>query len=303
MPEVEVAVELTAEQAQQETVKQHAEELASFEAEFSDAETGEQTPPIVETPPPAPVVETPVVAAPVEPKYAQITEEQLARILTYSDDLTAVKAAMESRFGTAFGKIGSMSQTLKELQSAPQEEAIPVTITDEDMAHMKDDYPDLTPAISKALKNVMAKVKGGGQRTVTQQVDPETFKPFVHESAHEEAQKVYREEQVKDLTDDYPRWAEIIGADGSKTDFRQWLAQEPAEYQKKVGNSQRAVVVAKALDRYYETKRTPPAAVEQKPTAAQTRREQLQEAVTERGTASQATAQSEEDAFNAVFAK
>jgi hypothetical protein len=301
-----VDLTLTPEQIAQDTEKADAAELASFEAEidgkdFEDADAN--TPVITETP-----VETPVTTVVEEsaPKMAQITEEQLARILTYSNDIDAIKTAMESRFGTAFGKLGSLAQTLKELQiAADPGEAI--TVSEDDLSELKNDYPDLTPAIAKSLTRVLSKVKGGriGQ-IVAKEFDPATLEPTINEKAQEIAKRVVMEEQIKDLADDYPDWEKIIGPqpDPTKgvkpTEFRNWLASQPAEYQKRVNTSQRAVVGAKALGKFEEWKETKKKSAQETPkkTAADIRREQLKDSVTERGNASQHTAKSEEDAFH-----
>lgn len=299
-----VDLTLTPEQIAQDTEKADAAELASFEAEidgkdFEDADAN--TPVITETP-----VETPVTTVVEEsaPKMAQITEEQLARILTYSNDIDAIKTAMESRFGTAFGKLGSLAQTLKELQTTTESGEV-ITVSEDDLAELKTDYPDLTPAIAKSLTRVLSKVKGG-RTTAAKEFDPATLEPTINEKAQEIAKRVVMEEQIKDLADDYPDWEKIIGANpdpakGIKpTEFRNWLTSQPAEYQKRVNTSQRAIVVAKAIGKFEEWKETKKKSAQEPPkkTAADIRREQLKDSVTERGNASQHTAKSEEDAFD-----
>lgn len=304
--------------AEKEAVEAEAAELASFESEmtsenFEDVEDGETPPadtedetPPEETPDEDVVEEETVVEEKPEKKEphaksAKITEEQLAKILTYSNDIESIKTAMESRFGNAFGKLGSLAQTLKTMQDATGS-GEPVTVSEDDLAELKADYPDLTPAIAKSLTRVMARVKGG-VRVVSKDVDPELLNGLVDTRAQEVAKKIYDEAQIQDLTDDYPDWATTVGKDGSKTEFRQWLANEPAEFQVKVKNSKRAVVVARALDKFYDYKKQSTQPKPKKKTQAEVRREQLQDAVHERGQDSQHQAQSEEDAFNAHMAK
>jgi len=306
---------LTDEQIAQEVERAEAEELASFDAYVSGKDLDEPDSDHPREPEQTVQTEPEQKQEPVasekpneEPKFAQITEEQLARLLTYSDDIEAIRTGMEQRFGSAFGRIGSISQTLKDLQSGGQA-GEPVVVTDEDLAELKSDYPDLTPALAKGITRVMAKVKGGG-RVVAQNVDleAEDFKMAVAKQAEDAAMKIVAKEQLRDLADEYPDWEKIIGPTGSKTEFRTWLANEPAEYQKKVNTSQRAIVVAKALNRFYEHQineinRQSASPKEKKKSAAQLRREQLQDSVNEKGTSLQQSAQSEEDAFNAYMSK
>ncbi len=233
---------------------------------------------------PAPVVEP---APAPKPKYARITEEELAELRTKA-------ASHESQFAKAFGTIGNLQKTLNELRAAkPQEPK--VEVSDEAFAEMAKDFPELTTHIRKAIE---ATLKGAG--STQSAVDPEQMKKLV-------AQHVV-EHETEALEDAYPDWRTIVGAvDATKEQpdpgnaFRKWLSTKDDAYQARINSTLSAAVLSRAISQFKaDTKESPKPAPDLK---AMARAARVADAVQPRGDGGHPTSHNTaEDEFAAGFA-
>lgn len=260
--------------------------------------------PVVDTAKAA-VVETPVV---VEPKYVQITEEQLNSLLATAGEFGVSKVEMKRQLDTAHGKIGNLQQVLGQIQAGTQS-GKPVELNAEDMAEITAMYPDLSTSMLAVLKRVAGKLKGTGTVAVpfdeskidqrVQQQIPTALVGFKEALRHEIAAEA--------LEEDYPNWREyshkkVIGITGREewvpnfdTEFRKWLATQSNE--KKILDSNSPTVIAKAISSFEASKK--PAPVAPKPADKQASR--IAAAVAPKSAGGHAPATEEEDPFDVGF--
>src|SRR5437867_2061568 len=143
------------------------EAVAQFEAGFSGTETPEPTEkkdslPAEEVKDPdakadeaEKVKEAEVKELQEEIKLAQMTEEQLNRVLAYGNTIAEVKTAMDKQFGTAFGKMGGLERVIKDLQAATPV-GQPITVTEADLTELKDEFPDVSKKLATGLTRVLS---------------------------------------------------------------------------------------------------------------------------------------------------
>ncbi len=130
---------------------------AAFAEGFGPStDTPTEQPELAENAEPAP--EVPPIPV---PEYVQVTKQQLEQFQSNATKVQEITAALEQRFGTAFGKIGGLERTLKELQTAtPAGQA--VQIDDKDFAEMEADFPELAKMSKAALGRILSRLKGTG---------------------------------------------------------------------------------------------------------------------------------------------
>lgn len=255
------------------------EESAAFESGFSGAtETPTET-----TPPAAQTTETPepVVAAPVASAMVQVTEAQYNDLLAKVNTVDDLKGSIEKLRGDAFGKVGGLERTLKQIQEAtPVGQAIEVKA--EDLAELEKEFPGLNlgPSLAKDLTRVLSKFKGTG--AVTPGLTPEQITAqFETERARiatqfEEERKQRVAERVGDRHED---WREVIGAPDSQTEFRTWLKGLGAEKEQEFLSSWDPRLITTTLTTFKERKKTP----ETPKPSTTTRTQRLAEAVPAKG--------------------
>lgn len=243
------------------------------------------------------------------PKYVQVTEDQLRDLLSYNKTIEELRAAMESRFGSAFGKMGGLERSLKEMQAAAATGETP-TVTEgdleKDLEDLKQDFPDFTPRLAKSLAKTFGKLKGTKAAvTIAAPFDPETVKPMVVETVNSAWSQTRQKEEQEELAEAYVDWSTVIGQVNEKTEYRAWLATQPAPYQKTVGESWRAATVIKSLDNFYRFKAqdaATKATVVPKPIkAAVDRKAVLAEALNPRGEAGVETGKTAQQEFQEGF--
>lgn len=257
---------------------------ADFNAGF-DAGTNDQLPPAANANASEITTETPTTETP--PEYVQVTRADFER-LTASAEKTE---RLEQQMSKAFGTIGNMQQLLEKVRSETPAGA-PVEITDEDIAEMQEDFPELAAYTRKTLERVFGKLKLRGTGEA----------PALDQDA---VTRVVREARLRDemdaLEEAHPGWRDVVGrSDDAENPFRRWLAQQPKDYQDRINTTQSATVTARAIDRFK-------AATAKKPATAaaptDVRRERIQSAVQPRGSGSAPVAKprTDEDAFDEGF--
>lgn len=235
---------------------------------------GTDAPPPKATPTPEPAKkETPaakgeVKAEPVVdvPKFAKMTQQEF-------DDLKAAAgktASFEQQLSKAFGSIGHLKQVIEKLQAGtPSGEGI--TVTADDFAELEAEFPELSASHRKGLERVLQKLRGTGAT----QPDPEATRKLVDEAAKAQA--------LEALEDAYPDWRETVGPFGSDNPFRKWLAGQTPEYQKKLNETNNALIISRALDQF-QASLTPKAETSPETTPkAAARKDRIQGAIQPRG--------------------
>lgn len=260
-----------------------------FETGFDDGKPTEVTLPPVEDAPPEVVEEAPEI------KYHQLTEDQWTSLQSLSTQMNSIRADHAKRLDTAFGKVGGLERTLQQLQQATPA-GLTVDVTDDIVAEISEEFPELGKRTLAAFKTFAGKIKGTGP--VVQQPQTETTVD-VESHVQKEVQTRLVALQIEALEDSYPAWREVTGAPDSDTPYRKWLAAQPAEYQTKLSSTNSALVITRSLEKF-EKDAQAAAAVAATP-AVSTRKQQLAAAAVTRGAGGRAPAPTEDDEFNAGF--
>lgn len=222
------------------------------------------------------------------PKYVQVTEDEWNSLKASAAKVTQIEATLEKSMGTAFGKIGGIERTLKELDSGAK-----IEVPDDDIKALNDGgFPELAKALGQ-LKNLRSLPGGGGvaadkiEELVQQRLAPAL------EQVHTSRVKL----ETRYLTTAHPDWQQI----DKDPAFSAWTNSLPAEEQQalvKASNEWDAEAISTFMTRFKEHRKAkapaPPA-----PRASDTRRSRMQAAVTPRG--SGAPAADSDDEFEAGY--
>lgn len=262
-------------------------EAAGFASLFNDGPTetpagNEQT----QTPEPAEAAQEP--APP--PKLAQITEDQYAELLARAAAVDELKAGLDKKVDTAFGKIGEINRLIASLQqSTPAGEAI--SLNDDDLAELSSEFPEIAAMTAKGLNRVLSRLKGtGGTSPDIESIVQQRLAPVM------EALPTRVEAMVSEklLAKEHGDWRAIVGKPDEKTEYRAWLSTQPAEYQQTVSETYDSVVIGESLTRFEEARK--------KAEAANQRKSRFEAAATPRGMPGNTPLESDETAgFRAAF--
>lgn len=273
-------------------------EAAGFASLFKDGPTetpagNEQT----QTPEPAEAAQEP--APP--PKLAQITEDQYAELLARAAAVDELKAGLDKKVDTAFGKIGEINRLIASLQqSTPAGEAI--SLNDDDLAELSSEFPEIAAMTAKGLNRVLSRLKGtGGTSPDIESIVQQRLAPVM------EALPTRVEAMVSEklLAKEHGDWRAIVGKADEKTEYRAWLSTQPAEYQQTVSETYDSVVIGESLTRFKAEQAKAQAAAEEarkKTEAANQRKSRFEAAATPRGMPGNTPLESDETAgFRAAF--
>lgn len=285
-----------------EPVVVEAAELDEREAElaFASGYEGSATTP-TETSPPVDVATTSaehtnpstedsrvsdaVSTTPISEPSVSLPESQLRDLLTKVNSVDEIRAAIEKLRGDAFGKVGGLERTLKQLQEAtPAGQAIEVSASD--LAELESEFPGLNlgPSLAKGLTRVLSKFKGTGAPVVG--ITPEELQAHLNVRAQQDAE--FREEERKRqaaerLTDLHEDWQHVIGPVNSQTEFRTWLKGQGAEQETAFLSSWDPRFIAKTLTKFKSAKQAPPIVPKPATSGKDPRTQRLAEAVPAKG--------------------
>lgn len=229
-----------------------------------------------------------------EIKYHQLTSEQWESLQTLSTQIDSVRAEGAKWRDTAFGKVGGLERTIQQLQAATPA-GIDIEVTDDIVAEITEEYPELGGRVLAAFKKLASKIKGTGQ--AVQQ--PAASTTDVESHIQKEVQTRLVALQLEALEDAYPTWREVTGAPDSSTPYRQWLAKQPADYQHKLGSTNSAAVIGRSIEKF--EKEAAEAARLAEATKAPTRKEQLAAAAVTRGAGGRTPTTTDDDEFEAGY--
>lgn len=274
-------------------MEDNIQESDELTAGYDGIETVEPTPtPAEPTPPEDP-------PAP-EPRYVQITEDEWNTLRTKVTAIDEIKAENKRQFDAAFGRLGGMQDVLKRLQSGA-EAGQPVEITEDDVADIAKEYPELGALHLKTLQKVAAKLRGTGSPINSDQIG-EMVKTTVSaerdnwkQSLREELRRELAEEALTDAHEDWKTVRET-------PEFKQWLEAMPEAERTKFLASMSPTYVAKQLTAFKESlvkKAAPPAP---SPKSPDTRQRRIEAAVNPRGVGGHAAGTNEIDDMEAGYA-
>lgn len=203
---------------------------------------------------PEPVVEI-VEELPVAPEVAEepkvlagMTEKEITELLNEIPKHREYRKQIDN----LAGQNGKLNAAIQKLQQETQSGEA-VVVTDEDMAEMMEDFPELGNLTRTALNKVLAKVNARGTGPAQ---TPDDYIALAKKAASEvvsSGRVSLHKEILHGLT---PGWDKIIGlpVDGvfPETDYRKWLATQPAEYQSKINESTNAFEIGSSIKTFNE---------------------------------------------------
>lgn len=208
--------------------------------------------------PPEPVVETAKEDKQVQQEdkkpeqpaivLAGMTEAQIAELL---GEIPKYRKQIDNLAGNN-GKLNAAIQKLQ--QDTPRGEA--VTVTDEDLAEMQDAYPDLANLTKGALNKILGRLNTKGTGAVQ---TPDDYIALATKAAKDVATSERVNTHVELLHGLNPGWDAVIGlpdAEGKfpDTEYRRWLASQPAEYKERIENSNNAFEIGSSITKFNEAK-------------------------------------------------
>jgi hypothetical protein len=246
------------EQMNEETTTQQVEEVTgeseatAAAAAFASARSDEP----IETPQPEIEEVTEVAEEPQpEPKrFAGRTEDEIEQML---GEIPVIKESYRKQIDNLAGNYGALKSAFQKLQQeTPKGEA--VTVTDEDVADMAGDFPELAGMTKNALNNVLKRVNLRGGAAFDPTVIDSKVNSLVTERVAQERVSMHVE-LLDGLT---PGWKEIVGVRNPQTgeipetEYRKWLATQSADYQQRIMASNNAFEIGgsvKEFNSYRET--------------------------------------------------
>ncbi len=299
-------------QATELTAAQQDEASKGFAEGFASERPTEGTPPATPAGP-DPVTtdatdEPEAEPAEPEPKYVQITEAQFAAMNEAATKVHALAATLEKMSGTAFGKIGGLERTLKELQAAtPSGQA--VEVSEDDFEELKADYPDLAKMQAAGINRAMKKI---GLKGTAPAFDETKIAELVGKGKQEVREEL-SVELMDTLYDEYvetaklehdPGWVKLTHESFPESaPYRAWLATQPQEYQDKILYSWKPREILGSIKQFHQftaeaTRKKPGPAVD----PGEGRRRRLQQGVQPKSEGAASSGEpSERDGFAAGF--
>jgi hypothetical protein len=253
--------------APEQTGATESNEATAAAAAFGRNRGEVQPEPVVETV--EEVQEVPEVVE--EPKVlAGMTEKEITELL---GEIPKYRKQIDNQAG----HIGKLNAALQKLQQeAPRGE--PVVVTDDDMAELMGEYPELAGMTKTALNKALGRMntRGTGQAAPTPAHTPEDIvalaKKAASEVAVDERVKTHRElldglhkgwDSIVGLPDEKTRLKliaegksedEALAGSIPETEYRKWLATQPAEYRDRLLNTNNAFEIGSSIKAFTEAK-------------------------------------------------
>jgi hypothetical protein len=281
-----------------DSANDEAQQNADFASGFPDKEkpADKATDKAAAKDKPAPAATPQAEATPEPPKYAQVTEAELAEFKA----AVAKAAGHEAQLAKAWGTIGNMQKMLNDQRAKDAPPASPAArkfeIRKEAFAKMARDFPELAEMNREALQEALADLPGPG----ASDADPAKLESMLA------ALQTKRELAI--LASRHPDWREIVGAvDAStgqpppETPFRKWLGTKAQAYQDQINGSELADEIGRAI-RLFQRETSAPAKTNGTPRDS-ARADRIRAAVQPRGdNAGAGPSKSEQDEFESGFA-
>lgn len=214
---------------------ENQEELSAEQgaAEFAAGINGTAT----ETPPP----EETRTEDPPPPEYVQVTKNDWEALQARAAKIDEIVAAQGQMRDTAFGRLGSLEQALRELRTS----AAGQPVADEDLAQLAAEYPDL------AELSIFKKLRTGN---AAPGLDEAQIAPLVDQRVSKAREEIKQELAMEVLEQAHSDWRAVVGIsdDGKAVEspYREWLRTQPAEYQQKVSGTWSPAVVGESITKF-----------------------------------------------------
>lgn len=197
----------------------------------------------------AQVTESPVVEPDPATEFVQLTRGDLDDLRRKAAIAEELKASQAQALDKVFGKIGGLERVLQQYQSETAS-GKPVEITEDDVAEISQEFPELGASTLKVLQKVAGKLKGTGG--IQQPAfDPKQFEEVVNKRVDEVRQEIERATELKLLDRQHKDWRDVV----QQSEFNEWLKGKPADFQDRINNTWDSSFVADALDEFKDTRK------------------------------------------------
>lgn len=233
-----------------------------------------------------------------EPKYRQITEDEFNRLSTSAAAVEEMKATLGKQTDNIFGKIGGLERVLKQFQEQTPTGST-VEITEDDLAELRDEFPELVGPQLKMMQRIAGKMRGtGGAAEFDAERIHATVNPMLAQAGDTLLIRAKTEIAEETLAETHADWKSVIGMPNDQgvlpdTEYRKWLATQPDEYQQRINNSYSPVVIGKSIDKFREHQASLKKNAE--------RRDRFDQAVTPKGDGGNEPPPDGDEAFNAGY--
>lgn len=275
--------------AEVNTAEREAKADAAFGAGFGG------TPPapaakVVEEPKPEPAKPAAPVAPakpPEKPEYVRLTKQEWDNTKAAAGKVPSLESQVAKLTG-AIPKAEQIVQQVVEKVQSHTPAGLAVEFSDEDFAELTENFPEVAKMTRASLERLFKKAN------VRSTAAPGDAKPLDEGAVAKAVETVLIGREKQALEETHPTWRDIVGAvdmsAGEKppegNPFRQWLAEQPAAYQKKINDTESPAVVQGAIERFLAQDKAPkqqaPAGTPTKPDKAAARRAVIEDAVTPR---------------------
>lgn len=222
---------------------------------------------------------------PAKPEYVRLTKQEWANTKAAAGKVSSLESQVAKLMGSAPNADRIAQQVLEKLQAQTPAGA-PIKLTKEDLAELSEDFPELSDKLLAGLGRAFerASVKGTGPAETAQPAADKDKSPAQPVDVDAAVEKVLLKREATALEEAHPDWGDIVGrpiGDGPPRDtpFRAWLAKKPAEYQKKVAETNSPAVVQAAIDDFKASTAT---SATPRPDKGAVRRAVIEDAVTPR---------------------
>lgn len=229
------------------------------------------------------------------PKFKQITEEEFERLNSSAAAIEEMKATLGKQADTIFGRIGGLERVLKQFQDqTPAGSA--VEITEDDLAELRDEFPELIGPQLKMLQRIAGKMRGTGQAFDESQIQPMLEKATPDLVARIRSD-ISAQIATETLTETHPDWESVVGntfaGKPADKEFLEWANAQPQEYRDRLFETVNPVVIGRAIDKFREHQASLKKNAE--------RRERFEKAVTPKGDGGHEPPPDGDEAFEAGF--
>lgn len=227
---------MTDEKLQQDELQAEKDFDAGFTDQPSEAPAAKAAEP--ETPAEQ-ATETPA-EQPVE-EFVQIKRGDFDKLMAAAEKT----ASLEQQMSKAFGSIGNLKQMVEAQPKAVAPVVGNVTLSDEDFAELKADFPELAESTKKAVQRALSKIGvSGAEGSNLSKADIE--RTLV---------ELQTQKSVNFLDDAHPQWRDIVGRpDDPECEFRNWLKTKSSTYQKRINTTNDGFEIATAIESFNEAR-------------------------------------------------
>lgn len=232
-------------------------------------------------------------AAEPKPEMLSVPADEYNQLISTVVKLNEQYGEHGKKLNQAFGKIGGVEEFVKRMQKeTPSGE--PVTLSDEDMSELSEEFPSIAKGMQTALNKALNKAKGSGPKPVDTEQLNEWLQPLLEKerldnqaAISNERERIKQEMYKEQVLDVHPDMDDLI----KTNDWKNYYAKLPKDKQE----AWKPKVIIETLNAYKSSKAPP---------QKNARSEALAAAVNPKGSGSAMKGKSEqslEDAFEEGF--